>query len=95
PPEVGLDAEDEVLAQWREQMAAAQKQVLADLDVHGEAEIAVGADLHEALVSAGWEDTEVLALGSSAPGPLTRVFLGSRATKFVRHSPVPVVVLPR
>jgi len=94
PPEVGLDAEDEVLAQWREQMAVAQKQVLADLDVPAEAQISVGDDLHAALVSAGWAETEVLALGSSAPGPLARVFLGSRATKFVKHSPVPVVLLP-
>jgi nucleotide-binding universal stress UspA family protein len=93
PPEVGLDAEEDVLAAWREQMADAQKTVLAEYP--GEGEIAVGATLHEAMVSAGWEETEVLALGSSAPGPLTRVFLGSRATKFVKHSPVPVVVLPR
>ena len=26
------------------------------------------------------------------PGPVTQVFLGSRATKILRHSPVPVVV---
>ena len=26
------------------------------------------------------------------PGPGTQVFLGSRATKILRHSPVPVVV---
>jgi hypothetical protein len=28
-------------------------------------------------------------------GPLARVFLGSRASKIVRNSPVPVVALPR
>ena len=33
-------------------------------------------------------------IGSSPIGPLARVFLGSRATKIVRHSPVPVVVVP-
>ena len=32
----------------------------------------------------------VLVVGSSSAGPLARVFLGSRATKIVRHSPVPV-----
>ena len=26
------------------------------------------------------------------PGPVAQVFLGSRATKILRHSPVPVVV---
>jgi hypothetical protein len=30
-----------------------------------------------------------------ARGPIARVFLGSRATKIVRHSPVPVMVVPR
>ena len=28
-------------------------------------------------------------------GPVARVFLGSRAAKNVRHSPVPVFVVPR
>jgi len=37
----------------------------------------------------------VLVVGSSSIGPVARVFLGSRATKIVRHSPVPVVVVPR
>jgi nucleotide-binding universal stress UspA family protein len=37
----------------------------------------------------------VLVVGSSSIGPLARVFLGSRATKIVRHAPVPVVVVPR
>jgi len=37
----------------------------------------------------------VLVVGSSSIGPIARVFLGSRATKIIRHSPVPVVVVPR
>ena len=28
-------------------------------------------------------------------GPVARVFIGSRSSKIVRHSPVPVVVVPR
>ena len=40
-------------------------------------------------------DGDVLVVGSSAIGPVARVFLGSRATKIVQHSPVPVVVVPR
>ena len=38
---------------------------------------------------------DVLVVGSSSIGPVARVFLGSRAAKIVRHSPVPVVVVPR
>ena len=43
---------------------------------------------------AEWQDGEVLALGTSPRGDITRVFLGSRGTKIMRHSPVPVLVLP-
>ncbi len=49
----------------------------------------------EAIDDVEWEDGDVLVVGSSAVGPIARVFLGSRATKIVRHSPVPVVVVPR
>ena len=34
-------------------------------------------------------------VGSSSVGPIARVFLGSRATKIIQHSPVPVVLVPR
>jgi nucleotide-binding universal stress UspA family protein len=34
-------------------------------------------------------------VGSSMTGPAARVFLGSRASKILRHSPVPVVLVPR
>jgi nucleotide-binding universal stress UspA family protein len=37
----------------------------------------------------------VLVVGSSSIGPIARVFLGSRASRIVRHSPVPVIVVPR
>jgi len=38
---------------------------------------------------------DVLVVGSSSIGPVARVFLGSRASKIMRHSPLPVVVVPR
>ena len=37
----------------------------------------------------------MLVVGSSASGPLARVFLGSAAAKIARHAPVPVTVVPR
>ena len=49
----------------------------------------------EALDSLPWEDGEVLVVGSSRLGPVARVFLGSNATKIIRSSPVPVLVIPR
>ena len=50
-----------------------------------------GESWDEALEDVEWDAGDVLVVGSSAVGPIARVFLGSRATKIVRHSPVPVV----
>ena len=60
-----------------------------------EAVIGHGRNWDEALEDVDWAPGDVLVVGSSAIGPLARVFLGSRASKIVRHSPVPVVVVPR
>ena len=51
-----------------------------------------GESWAEAVEDVEWDDGDVLVVGSSALGPVARVFLGSRASKIVRHSPVPVVV---
>ena len=48
----------------------------------------------QALDDADWIDGEILALGTSPRGDIARVFLGSRGAKIMRHSPVPVLVLP-
>lgn len=96
PPEVGLSAEDSVLDSWASQAQEAQERLLADRVIGAEVErvIATGSGWSESVSSIEWQPGEVLTLGSSAVGPLARVFLGSRATKLVRHSPVPVVVIP-
>jgi nucleotide-binding universal stress UspA family protein len=74
PPEVGLNAEDTLLASWASQARVA----LAALKTNG----VVGVDV------------ELLAIGTSPQGAIARVFLGSKGTKIIRHSPVPVLVLP-
>jgi nucleotide-binding universal stress UspA family protein len=56
--------------------------------------VATGSGWTEAVADLDWQRDELLALGSSATGPLARVFLGSRAGKLIRASPVPVLVLP-
>ena len=100
PPEVAPRTEDDVLAAWTEQAASAQTAALAALDggpVHPsdvEAVLAVGRDWSQALDDLPWERDDVLVVGSSTGSALSRVFLGSSATKIVRHSPVPVVVVP-
>jgi nucleotide-binding universal stress UspA family protein len=57
--------------------------------------IGQGDDWEDALDDIDWAHGDLLVVGSSEAGPLARVFLGSRATKIIRHTPVPVIALPR
>lgn len=96
PPAVGLHAEDSILQEW----AAQARQLLEQLRTDGivgddvELEVVVGNDWDEALDATDWMDGEVLAIGTSPSSAAARVFLGSRASKILRYSPVPVLVLP-
>jgi nucleotide-binding universal stress UspA family protein len=98
---VGLHAEDGVLGEWSQYIEQVQRDTLAQLaelpsgPPATESTIGYGRDWHESVEDVGWTDGDLLAVGSSSVGPLARVFLGSRASKIVRNSPVPVVVLPR
>ena len=96
PPEVGLHAEDSILAAWEEQARAMQEQLRTDgvVDRDVQLQVVSGNGWDQALDDAEWEDGEILALGTSPRGDVARVFLGSRGTKILRVSPVPVVVLP-
>lgn len=97
PPEVGLHAEDAVVAAWREQAEAFLAEAVAGLPADvapEETRIVDGVDWPSALSDAGWSDGDLLVLGSSRMGSFARVFLGSTATHIVRHAPVPVVLLP-
>lgn len=98
---VGSRAEDSVLDVWAAGVEQAQHAVLAQVaglpaaPAVREAVIGHGTDWAAALEDVGWDDGAILAVGSSTAGPLERVFIGSRSSKIVRHSPVPVVVVPR
>jgi nucleotide-binding universal stress UspA family protein len=98
---VGTEADDEMIAEWVSEISArtgAALDEIADLPFSPrscEAVVGRGEDWSEALEDVEWDDGDVLVVGSSSIGPLARVFLGSRASKIVRHSPVPVVVVPR
>ncbi|MDA0252364.1 MAG: universal stress protein [Actinomycetota bacterium] len=96
PPEVGLHAEDSILAAWEEQARAMMEALRTDTVVNDDTELEVvsGNGWDQALDDADWVDGEILVLGTSPRGGVARVFLGSRATKIVRYSPVPVLVLP-
>jgi nucleotide-binding universal stress UspA family protein len=98
---VGTEADDAMIAEWSREMEEAGRAALAkvrDLPrVPHECAISVGRgeDWEEALEDVEWDDGDVLVVGSSSIGPVARVFLGSRGAKIARHSPVPVVVVPR
>lgn len=96
PPEVGLHAEDSILAAWeehaREMLGRLHETGVVGDDV--ETLVVNGIGWDHALDAADWQDGEMLALGTSPRAEIARVFLGSRGTKIMRHSPVPVLVLP-
>jgi nucleotide-binding universal stress UspA family protein len=98
---VGREADDSITADWVRDI---ESRARAALDAVGElpavpreleAVVGHGETWEDALEDVEWEDGDVLVVGSSSIGPVARVFLGSRATKIVRHSPVPTVVVPR
>jgi nucleotide-binding universal stress UspA family protein len=96
PPEVGLGTEDSIL----EQLATHARETLAQLKTDGvigkdvELQVATGNGWDDALDATDWQDGDLLAIGTSPVGGIARVFLGSRGSKILRHSPVPVLVLP-
>jgi nucleotide-binding universal stress UspA family protein len=98
---VGTEADDSMVAEWAHDIRAAAGAVLDEVaelpEVPRELEAVIGRgrSWDEALEDVEWEDGDVLVVGSSSMGPIAHVFLGSRANKIVRHSPVPVVVVPR
>ncbi|RJK96440.1 universal stress protein [Vallicoccus soli] len=97
----GFRAEDDVVGTWVGEVRRAQQDVLARVaglpvvPPSVDTVVGQGADWGAALGDVPWDGGDVLVVGSSAVGPVARVFLGSRASKVVRHSPVPVVVVPR
>ena len=98
---VGREADESMASEWAEEIRAAGRAALAqvgdlsEVPAALEAVIGHGETWDEALEDVEWDDGDVLVVGSSSIGPIARVFLGSRASKIVRHSPVPVVVVPR
>ncbi|OCB54129.1 universal stress protein [Mycobacterium vulneris] len=96
PPTVGLHAEDAILQEWAKQAQQAMTRLKDDRVIGDDVELQVvtGNDWSEALDAVDWLDGEILAIGTSPGNAVARVFLGSHGSKILRHSPVPVLVLP-
>ena len=90
-----------VMAEWTATIRSAAKEALeaernpGQQPAESEVVIGHGEDWKEAFEDVEWRAGDVLLVGSSESGPVARVFLGSRAGKVVRHSPVPVLGVPR
>ncbi|MDL5158226.1 universal stress protein [Actinomycetospora termitidis] len=92
PPEVGLDAEEPVIAEWSEQIGAAQKAALAEQGLEAETGVHAGAGWDEAVHAAGWTAGDLLVVGGT-PGAATRFFLGDRVGAILAAAPVPAVIV--
>jgi nucleotide-binding universal stress UspA family protein len=98
---VGSRADDAVAHEWAADAEQAQRAVLEEVErlprlrSATESVVGYGTDWAGAIEEIGWADGDLLAVGSSTAGPLERVFIGTRSSRIVRHSPVPVVVVPR
>ena len=57
--------------------------------------VGTGYEWREAVEDVPWETGDMLLLGSGAAGQVAQVFLGSAASKILRHAPVPVMIVPR
>lgn len=93
-------AEAQVLERWLNHATEAQHQAADYLRTEGfsdeelEFRIAQGPTWRKAVRSLSWKPDDILVVGSSSTHKLAEVFLGSSAAKIIRHSPVPVVVVP-
>lgn len=86
---------------WEGQVRQTQAEIVATLSAAlpdarvGASGVAEGDRWSHAISGFAWEPGDLLVVGSSEHGALSHVFLGSTGARILRHSPVPVVILPR
>lgn len=92
---LGRDPERAVLETLVEIQHKAQQEVQARLGGTITGTVLQGDTADQAMDDFGWRSGDLLVLGSSRFGALSRVFLGDSGLKVVRAATVPVLVLPR
>lgn len=92
-------ADQGVFRAWRDQVSQTHQSIKSRLEELGvtvtSTRLVEGERWSAALLKPDWEPGDLLVVGSSRHGPAASVFLGSNASRILRRSPVPVVVLPR
>jgi nucleotide-binding universal stress UspA family protein len=101
---VKADAERLVIAEWVAQLKSDVAARLAESTTPAAGASTNGVDVDvvvgqgdtwgEAMHDVAWVDGDILVVGTSSTS-LSQFFLGSHATKIVRNSPVPTILLPR
>lgn len=96
---VGDFANRAVFDYWRSQVESMHEQLAdaipaKDPDVHvHDGGLVSGPRWRDAVDAVGWQPGDLLVIGSSEHSRLAAVFLGSTATRIIRHSPVPTILL--
>ena len=88
---------DQWLARTRQVLSEQLDEVRTLPDVPAPLEVLIGDghDWREAIGHGDWTEDDLLVIGSGSSGPLASVYLGARASKILRNTPAPVVLLPR
>ena len=94
-PRLGPDPERIILEVLREQEIRAQQSAIDQVGRFVSGTVVEGDSAEQALASFTWRSDDLLVLGSSRYGAISRVILGDVGKKLLRASTVPVLVLPR
>lgn len=94
-----LDLSAHLTVEWREHSLAMldrSRDAVMDRcpELTVETDIGSGSGWAGAVEALKWKKGDLLCLGSTPPGPIERVFLGSTATEVLSHVQVPVIVHP-
>lgn len=92
---LGRDPERAVMQALVDKHHQAQREVLEGPGEGMTGAVVQGDTADQAMGSFGWRRQDLLVLGSSRFGALSRVFLGDTGLKIVRAATVPALVLPR
>ncbi|RBP62015.1 nucleotide-binding universal stress UspA family protein [Brevibacterium sanguinis] len=89
--------EDLVVSEWADAVRGEIEPTLSAAGLEPdsvEIVVAAGRSWTDAIAEVDWEPGDLLTIGAST-SPVSRLFLGAHASKIVRNSPVPVVVVGR
>lgn len=92
---LGRDPERAVIQALVEQQNHEQQALMSTLGVDATGVVLNGDTAEQALGSFPWQNSDLLVLGSSRFGVVSRVLLGDTGLKILRASTVPTLVLPR